>query len=99
MQPLLDSDVLRYEIGFAAEAGWQQEGVPPFDYVAQLLDERIANICAIVGATAPPILYLTEGNNFRNEIAKRQPYKQRAGHKPFHFKNLTAYMKGTYDVL
>lgn len=98
MQPLIDADVLRYEVGFAAETGWQQEGLPPFDYVAQLLDERVANICAVVGATAPPILYLTEGENFRNALAKRKPYKQRAGHKPWHFNNLTAYMEGTYDV-
>lgn len=98
MQPLVDADVLRYEVGFAAEAGWQQAGFPPFDYVAELLHNRINNICAIVEATGPPILYLTGDTNFRFGIAKRQPYKQRAGNKPWHFKNLTAYMKAVYDV-
>lgn len=98
MQPLIDADVLRYEVGFAAEAGWQQEGVPPFDYAAELLDMRIQNICGVVGATAPPILYLTGKHNFRTQIATRQPYKDRPSAKPWHFYNLTSYMKGNYDV-
>lgn len=99
MQPLVDADVLRYEVGFASETGWQSEGLPPFDYVAALLDERINNICAIVGATAPPILYLTGKGNFRSEIAKRQPYKTRPSIKPFHFYNITAYMRSKYDTI
>lgn len=98
MQPLIDADVLRYEIGFAAEAGWQSPGFPSFDYVAELLDNRINNICAVVGATAPPILYLTGKSNFRYTIATRTPYKERIGNKPWHYKNLTAYMKAVYDV-
>jgi 5'-3' exonuclease len=100
MQPLLDADVLVYEIGFGAEAGWkyeEQEGVPPFDYAANMLDNRIANICAIVGATKPPILFLTGKGNFRYHIAKRTPYKERAGNKPVHYKNIIAYIKGKYD--
>lgn len=98
MQPLVDADVLRYEVGFGVETGWEGAGYAPFDYAAEMLDNRIANICALVEATQPPILYLTEGKNFRNDIAKKTPYKQRAGEKPFHFKNLTAYMKAKYDT-
>lgn len=97
MQPLIDADVLRYEIGYAGEAGWQSEGFPPFDYVAELFDNRIANICAITEATLPPILYLTGKGNFRNEIAVSQKYKERPSLKPWHFNNLTAYIKGKYD--
>jgi len=99
MQVLLDADILRYECAAAAESGWQSEGLPPFDYAANLLDERINNICAIVGATAPPILYLTGKGNFRYDIAKRQPYKSRPSVKPFHFHNLTAYMRSKYDAI
>src|SRR6478752_4412838 len=98
MQPLIDSDILVYEVGYAAEAGWQQPGFPPFDYVAELLDNRINNICAIVDATLPPILYLTGQGNFRNEIAKRQAYKERPSLKPWHYKNIKAYMEGKYNV-
>lgn len=97
LQPLIDADVLVYECGFAAETGWKGEGAPPFDYAAQQLDSRIANICAMVEATEQPILFLTGKGNFRYHIAKRQKYKDRAGNKPFHYKNLIAYIKGKYD--
>ena len=105
MQPLFDGDILVYECSFAAETAWrgENEGMdvserpPPFDRVADLLDNRIANTCAIVGATQPPILFLTGKANFRYEIAKRTPYKERAGNKPYHYKNLIAYIKGKYD--
>lgn len=89
--------MLLYEIGFAAEAGWQQPGFPPFDYVAELLHNRIGNICAITEATAPPILYLTGSSNFRNEIAKREPYKKRPSNKPWHYRNIKAYMPSVWE--
>lgn len=100
MQPLIDADVLAYECAFAAEAAWKyegHEGVPPFDNVAAILDARIETICLRVEATGPPILYLTGKTNFRNDIAKRQRYKDRASNKPWHFKNIIAYMEGKYD--
>lgn len=96
-QPLIDSDIFLYEVGFAAETGWTGEGYPPFDYVADLLDNRIANICATVEATESPILFLTGQGNFRFDIAKRTPYKARDGNKPWHYKNIKAYIKGKYD--
>lgn len=99
MQPLIDGDILVYEVGYAAEAGWQNAGFPPFDYVAEILDNRIGNICAVVEATEPPILYITGKGNFRNDIAKRQPYKERPSVKPWHYKNITAYLKGKYNVI
>lgn len=98
MQPLIDGDILCYEIGYAAETGWQADGLPSFDYVAELLDSRIANICAIVEATQPPIIYLTGKTNFRYAIAKKQPYKERPSKKPFHFYNIKAYLFSKYDV-
>ncbi|HEU0144906.1 MAG TPA: hypothetical protein VFQ47_08970, partial [Nitrososphaera sp.] len=105
MQPLIDADVLVYECGFAAETAWKGEnhGIdvdafpPPFDRVADLLDNRIANTCAIVDATMPPILFLTGKTNFRYGLAKRQPYKDGRGKKPYHYKNVLAYIKGKYD--
>lgn len=100
-----------YEIGFAAETGWRhvkewKEGdapldPPPFDYVAELLEGRIAEICRVVGATEAPILYLTGSNNFREKVAKRAVYKgtRKELHKPWHYANLTAYMKGKYGAI
>lgn len=97
MQPLIDADVLCYEIGYAAEAGWQHPGFPTFDYVQGLLDNRIGNICAMVEATRPPILYFTGKGNFRNEIAKRHKYKDRPSLKPWHYYNIKAYLKFTHE--
>lgn len=105
MLPLIDGDVIRYEIGFAAETGWktitngENENPPSFDYVAELLDMRIQNICACVGATRKPIIFLSGEGNFREEIAKRKKYKERASHKPFHFHNITAYLLGNYNCI
>lgn len=97
MQCLIDADVLCYEVGFAAEAGWQQAGFPPFDYVMELLHNRIGNICAITNSTEPPILFFTGKTNFRYEIAKTKPYKDRPGNKPWHYHNIKAYLKAVYD--
>jgi 5'-3' exonuclease len=97
MTPLIDGDILLYEIGFAAEAGWQKEGVPPWDYVQELLELKITNICGAVGATAPPILFLTGKHNFRDQLATRQKYKNRPSNKPWHYNNIKAHIQGLYD--
>ncbi len=98
MKPLIDADILRYEVGFGAETGWQTPGeIPPWPYVEEMLLSRIAKICIDVGATEDPVLYITEGRTFRFGIAKRKPYKgTRKEKKPWHFDNLTVYFK---DVL
>jgi 5'-3' exonuclease len=106
MQPLLDADVLRYEVGFAVEASWRymhaergEEVVdpPPFEMALEILENRISNICAVVGATQPPICFFTGNTNFREHIAKRRKYKDRAGNRPYHYYNITAYIKGKYE--
>lgn len=97
MKPLIDADILRYEIGFAAQTGWQSEEIPPWWYVEGFLLSRIEEICEKAGATLPAQLYLTGKGNFRDEIAKTKPYKgTRKDNKPWHFNNLTVYMR---DVL
>lgn len=80
------------------EAAWEEPGLPPFDRAAQMVDMKIANICAIINADAPPILYMTGKTNFRTEIAKTFIYKERTGNKPFHYYNLKAYLQALYDV-
>lgn len=112
MQPLIDGDILRYEVGFMAEPKGEdgEKMILDFDRVAHLLDDRIRVICAEVGATEPPILFITsdkkmdkklEGGfkpNFREAIAITKPYKgTRKSEKPHHFRNITAYMLAEYD--
>lgn len=95
LQPLLDADVLRYEIAYAAETGWQTEGeIPPFEYVEKLLLSRIAQIKHACNTDKDPILFLSEGRCFRDKIAHTKPYKgTRKSDKPWHYNNLTVYFK------
>lgn len=76
-QPLIDGDILRYEIGFCGEydeideaTGEKKHHVREFDFVAELLDGRIKGIIEDTGATEPPILYLT-GSNTSTKIINR----------------------------
>ena len=98
----------RYEIGFAAEAGYKhkmkEKGedvekvhfLPSFDYVENILLERINHILEETESDEY-ILYLTEGKTFREDVATTKPYKgSRVDHKPWHYRNLSVYMK---DVL
>lgn len=102
--PLVDGDILRYELGYAVETGWaaitgDPEAKPPFDYVERLLLTRLENIKGVLETSEQPHIYLTEGRTFRYDIAKRKPYKgQRPDKKPFHFGNLTAYLVGVLDA-
>lgn len=107
MQPLIDGDILVYEIGYAAECGWRgihegEEDIspPPFDYTADLLEKRIMEICNAVGYTENPIIYLSGSTNFREEIAITKGYKENRDpeKKPYHYKNLKAHLKQTYHA-
>lgn len=100
MKPLIDCDVLVYECGFGSETGWVGPDPPPFERVRELLENRIANICAQVDATEPPSLYLTGKDNFREKIAVTRPYKgNRQGKKPFHYNNLRVYLTGVLGAI
>ena len=102
MIPLIDADILRYEIGFAAEAGWRHktgdpELIPPWDYVENCLHQRIDQMMDDIETEDEPIYYLSGPTNFRNELAVTKPYKgTRPENKPWHFNNLTVYLR---DVL
>ena len=98
MKALIDGDILRYETGFASETGWRAitedpEQIPPFEYVKDMLELKLLNIVAEAGAQEYKI-FVTEGKTFRFDIAKTKPYKgSRKENKPWHFQNLSAYMK------
>lgn len=98
MRALIDGDILRYEIGYAAETAWRgitedPEELPPFDFVNSILSDRIQHILRETNSD-DFTLFLTEGRTFRYDIAKRAPYKgTRVSKKPWHFNNLSAMMK------
>ena len=90
MKPLVDADILRYEIGFASEVAWRgikedPEALPPFDFVRDILHDRVDVIKEEVEATEPCTYYLTGPTNFRDELATVKPYKgNRSSKKPWH---------------
>lgn len=103
MRPLIDLDVLFYEIGFCAEYK-DEEGEPQirdFAFIQELFDAKIEQICHAVGATEPPRLFHTGKGNFREEIAKKKGYKENRKDKakPFHFDNIKAYAIAKYDCV
>ena len=102
LTPLVDGDILRFEIGYGAETGWRgvtegEEAIPPWSWVEAMLHSRLTNICRAVSTTVKPRIFLTEGHTFRHDIATTKPYKgTRISKKPWHYENLTVYMR---DVL
>lgn len=99
MIPLIDGDILPWEIGCAVEYGERE--IPDFSFVKDCIDGRIDGICRSVGATAPPVIFLSGPDNFRNEIAKRKGYKEnrKGKEKPFHFYNIRAYLIHSYGAI
>ena len=61
MHPLIDGDILKYEIGFSGEIKDEDGNRQTFDFdkVAELLDRKIELICDEVGATTAPTIFLT----------------------------------------
>lgn len=104
--PVIDGDILLYEVGFAAESSWKHkqkemgfetEDPPSFENVEEILLNRVNSIVALSESTEKPEFYFTGQTNFRNEIAVSVPYKGRDGRKPWHYNNIKAYIKGMWD--
>lgn len=73
MKALIDSDILLYEIGFSSEQKADGEIVPnSWDFAQELLDKRIKLICDEVGATEPPLLFLTNTPRINKILNKRR---------------------------
>lgn len=101
MQPLIDGDLILYEVGFATQKKDENgEIVPsPVEEVNKRVDDLIKDICAAVYATEPPKIYLTGVGNFRFEIAKKRAYKgNRKQIKPYHYKYIKAYLQSQWDA-
>ena len=98
MKAHIDMDMIVYQAAFTAQFKEKdEEGKPtgetiilPFDAAKDAVDKIIADIVDAVGATEYT-LHLTGKGNFREEIAKRQPYKDSREEKPFHYANVKAY--------
>lgn len=101
MQPLIDADILLYEVAFKCQTkGEDGEILPaPWEQAIHKMDEAIAEICSACYATELPILFLTGKGNFRNEVATTKVYKgTRKKDKPFYFHKLKEYLLAAYDT-
>lgn len=101
---LIDSDILRYEIGSI-------EMPHPFlgkdittpcseEKIKEILDERISGIQRAIGCDNCKYL-LTGRGNFRNEISKLEPYKgnREGAAKPFHWNTVGSLLKEEYGAI
>lgn len=97
---LIDADVLRYRIGFAAQKKDDEGNVIP-EPVENALHSCKLQINSILEAldTDNYILYLTGKGNFRFDVAKTYPYKgNRVLPKPYHYDNLTDYLINRWNA-
>jgi hypothetical protein len=111
LTPLIDGDILRYEIGSIGQITNKggEIDIRSFDFISEQLESRVDDICKYAGGTEPPIIYITGSRedvrdgifipNFREAIAITKPYKgTRINDKPFHYPNLTVYLRYRYDT-
>lgn len=107
MKLLLDSDVICYSAGFAADAQWTRdhegfEGeleIVPLSFAVQAARNMIHSILDAVPHTTFQ-LYLSGSSNFRYEIAKTKPYKGNRDrtHKPTRFNELRSYLTDVWGA-
>ncbi len=67
MKALIDGDILLFEIGFSGEFNDKETGeyvIRSFDFVSDLLNNKIATICGEAGADEPPLIFLTGHEEF-----------------------------------
>ena len=100
MRALIDADILVYQAAHGGENTREgEEEVYSFEYVESLLLKAILEITSAVGADSYT-LYLTGDNNFRNDVAVTKPYKgNRVKPKPFHYKNVRAYLMSLPETI
>lgn len=80
MQPLIDGDLLVYEIGFGSQTIEGGEVIPrSWAFCQNLLEERIRTICLGAEATEEPLIFLTASpyiNKLLNKTRQRNEEKQ-----------------------
>ncbi len=100
---LIDGDIFRYEIGSIETNHPFVDGlkIPASeDLIETTLDERIRGILEAVGCMEYAI-YITGSKNFRNDVAKLEPYKgHRAGkEKPFHWATIDNRLRKHWNAI
>ena len=74
LQPFIDADVLRYEVGFGSEFK-EPDGsttINGFDSVLELLERKVKEIVTETDSTETPVFYLSAGSSMIEQINKRR---------------------------
>jgi len=78
VKPLLDADILLYEIGFSSQQIVDNRVVPnSWEFCQELLDRRISLICDEVQATEEPKLFLTNTRSLNRSLNKKRAYEDK----------------------
>lgn len=75
LKPLIDADMLRYEVGFGVEPRNEETGereVLPFTAAITLLERKVAEIMEETWATESPTFYLTADEKLITKLNKRR---------------------------
>ena len=88
MKALIDSDILFYEVGFAGQETktsvekingefYKRTKIIPRDWelVKSMFDNKIEQICKEVGATSPPLLFLTNTEYVNTLLNKKRKWQ------------------------
>jgi len=77
LKPLIDADILNYEIGFSSQQIVEGEVQPnSWQFAQDLLEQKIALICDEVQATEEPLLYLTNTKAINKTLNKKRLYQE-----------------------
>ena len=96
MRPLIDADCLLYQIGFSSQENVDGEVIPrSWEFAQDLLDNQIRIINDEVGATEPPLLFLTNTKRI-NKLLNKQRKREDVPPKPYveNFRMAVAQEKG-----
>ena len=73
MKPLIDADVLLYEVGFSSQEGVGPEATPAsWDFTQDLLEKKLALIYDEVNGTEEPRLFLTNTRKINKTLNKKR---------------------------
>lgn len=85
MKPLIDGDILLHEIGWSSQFKDKDTGEEilfDFDYVQELLDNKIKLICDEVEATEAPRIFITDSPWLNERVNKERKWR---GEEPLEY--------------
>ena len=97
---VIDGDIICYSVGFASERKDKQGNVTaePVEYALSSVKRMLRHILEGSKCISYTV-YLTGGNNFRDDIATITKYKDRESRKPTHYQAIVDYLVHHHDAI